>query len=164
MNAPRWILALPTALLLSAAVSAADVALPDGYTTVDPTKAAPAEGMPCVQGYPSPLTAGGQACLNGGGHGADCDCDTCGGGSWWSRTTRGIRQHWFRYWQKQKHLQHPEAPPFFEANWGYHPTCWRRFPPICDPCPLFGPSGYAPAVEGNPPQKQPLPPAPEAPK
>ncbi len=50
-------------------------------------------------------------------------------------------------------LQHPECPPFCDPNFGYHPTCWRKFPPICRPCP---------PTLGSQPQR--LPPAPKAPE
>lgn len=80
----------------------------------------------------------------------ECACGGCAtGGSCiqeqqntWDRCCSSVqtaaqkhRVKWYQMWQRKKKLQHPECPPFFEANWGYHPTCWRKFPPICNPCP-----------------------------
>jgi len=30
---------------------------------------------------------------------------------------------------------YPPGPPYYHPTWGYHPTCWRRFPPVCHECP-----------------------------
>jgi hypothetical protein len=52
---------------------------------------------------------------------------------------RGCRDRW-RLWGKKKcrclHHQtfYPPAAPLFHPTWGYHQTCWRRFPPL-PPCP-----------------------------
>ena len=129
MKRRRMILGIPAVLLLSAVAAAADVA--------------PAEQIPCPQGYPTPISAGARECLNGCSTG-QCDCGE--DSSWMERTSRGLRRRWFRYWQRKKELQHSEAPPLFDANWGYHPTCWRRFPPICNPCPIQGPTGFTPPL------------------
>ena len=73
--------------------------------------------------------------------GCACDqCQTCEGqgsgvSSFWSRHMRKWNRHWRRHWQRDKGLEHPECPPFCDPNFGYHQTCWRKFPPIIRPCP-----------------------------
>lgn len=130
--------------------------------------------------YPAPVSGGAMECvprscscgpyMSGGCAGGQCGCgcvgEECDAGStcWTTRMSNGIRRHWYRYWQRKKKLQHAECPPFFQTNWGYHPTCWRRFPPLCNPCPMNGPCGFGPA-NGDPMQPTPLqPPAPAPPQ
>lgn len=59
-------------------------------------------------------------------------------------------RHWRRCLQRHKGLQRPECPPFCDPNFGYYPTCWRKFPPICRPCPPANCApGYAPPAPGS---------------
>lgn len=82
--------------------------------------------------------------------GANCStCTTCETGTCFTedqgffkrlghsfgRKSQKFRRSWFKRWQRKKELQHPENPPYYEANWGYQETCWRPFPPLCNPCP-----------------------------
>lgn len=69
----------------------------------------------------------------------------------WAAKSRGLRRWWYRHNQARKGLQHPADPPFCKPNWGYHPTCWRRFPTICHPCPPAGANGVVPQPATPPP-------------
>ncbi|MFG0335401.1 MAG: hypothetical protein ACF8TS_18735 [Maioricimonas sp. JB049] len=110
---------------------------------------------------------------------------------WWQWWRRGghhehaqaslIRRQ-TEYYRRQRHhpyFIHPVFSPHHAATWGYHRTCWRRFPEeYLAPCPceacrdLLQP-GYAPgelvpaeeipavppSTEGDPPARLPMPPA-----
>lgn len=109
-----------------------------------------------------------QACVHGcaWGNCPQCQaCETCEEGGF-AATCRKIRRSWFWWCQKKKHLQHPECPPFCDPNWGYYPACWRKFPPLCNPCPPANattppagmqPMPQAPGTTAPPAQKQPAP-------
>ncbi len=58
----------------------------------------------------------------------------------------------------QKRTYHEVAPPYWEPTYGYHQTCWRRFPECCDRCPPA--DALSPIPEGESPLASPLAPVP----
>ena len=78
------------------------------------------------------------------GHCADGQCGATGGDCYNGHLpccadVRGSRDRW-RLWHTKKcrEIHHesfyPPVAPLFHPTWGYHQTCWRRFPPL-PPCP-----------------------------
>lgn len=85
-----------------------------------------------------------------GGECIDPNCTQCGQQqTWWTRMrgdwsakSRSFRRWWYRHGQSKKGLQHPAIAPVHQPGWGYHQTCWRRFPATCRQCPPLGASQY----------------------
>lgn len=115
-----------------------------GATTTNQAK--PVECISGPAGFSPPFATEGQHCR-------DPNCTECEAekGSWMSRSSRSLRRWWHRKHQRKKGLHNPEYAPLYEPNWGYHPTCWRKFPPIVCPCPPANPGLLAPGRLTNPP-------------
>lgn len=81
----------------------------------------------------------------------------------WSYAHRGIydvlakkerkhRKSFFLHTQRyHKQLLNPVCSPVCTSNFGYHKTCWRQFPDICDPCPPAVPAAEPYPAEAIPP-------------
>ncbi len=100
----------------------------------------------------------------------DFYCPTCRKKGLWSKLRdcvdskmQRLRQAWYYKRHRQKtHIIHRIVPPYEAPNWGYHPTCWRSFPPVGDECPRGSVCGtvVTPYGTGGPVPDGQVPPAP----